>query len=411
MFLVSRPNTLGNPPTLNLAAGANLGAILKLAIDRSFPLERIDIAVSFNVTTALVMAPATAQTTDAYDNILQLLQHINLSVPTASQPRNVVDCRGAALLEYNARTGLNLDAPTLELVASSQTTGLATGCYRMTYSIPLAPNRMADPLRTRLLLPVHQTNQDPVLTLTFNSLAGMGMTAGVFGQIYVEVGLVRRAPTALSEAQLAKTAIVGGALDANGAATGYINFDLLEQPWNIAPGLGGTSVPQRFPLALNGEYTEFCYMHYLGGANITRSVIDASGAGDTVAHGFGSESIWQLQTAQVPIRTWKWHQLQFQSDRRNPRTRANQTYAPNFGGPVFANTNFQPGSSTVDNFLDDGVNTDDCNELGSLVDANLQGTLKLELVGYVANVATNGTTLYVMGRRLFGDLGRWQAVS
>jgi len=35
----------------------------------------------------------------------------------------------------------------------------------------------------------------------------------------------------------------------------------------------------------------------------------------------------------------------------------------------------------------------------------------MEIVGSIASAATNGSTLYVVGRRFFGDLSRWQALA
>ena len=66
------------PRELNSAAGANLGTVQRWAIDRTWPIERIEIIVSFVVSTQLTLFPATAQNSDNYDNILNILQHINL---------------------------------------------------------------------------------------------------------------------------------------------------------------------------------------------------------------------------------------------------------------------------------------------------------------------------------------------
>ena len=99
------------------------------------------------------------------------------------------------------------------------------------------------------------------------------------------------------------------------------------------------------------------------------------------------------------------------NDMQNPRNTITQSSSPMFGGGVLTNTNFQAAASTMLDFLGDGTSQDSNDELGSLLNCNLSSTLKMEFIGQPASVATNGSTIYVMGRRHFGDLSRWKTVS
>jgi hypothetical protein len=61
-------------------------------------------------------------------------------------------------------------------------------------------------------------------------------------------------------------------------------------------------------------------------------------------------------------------------------------------------------------FLTDGQSEDIARELGSVLDCNTPANtgLKMEIVGAPTSVSTNASQLNLMGRRLFGDLSRWQ---
>jgi hypothetical protein len=62
-------------------------------------------------------------------------------------------------------------------------------------------------------------------------------------------------------------------------------------------------------------------------------------------------------------------------------------------------------------FLRDGISGDPGVELGSLLNCNLSGSLKKQLVGTCATVATNPSQISILGRRIFGDTSPWQAIS
>jgi hypothetical protein len=419
MFLEQRINTF-SPPAFNLATNTILGTSQSWPIDRTWPIEEIVLHVAFTVTTALVMTPTAAATQDAYDNILQILQRANLTMTDGKNPRSVIDCSGVGLLEHCSQVGFKLDAATEALIGSSETVGLPVGAYEITYRIPMVNPMVGEPLRTRMYLPAHRLPQDPVLKLTFNTVAGMGCSAGVIGAVFCDVQLIRRLPTPESERLLLDTA----PLDQAGEfKTGYIPFDLVETPYGIPLG---SAAEFRAALPVPGNYLSLLMRQYLGGATYSRNVIDNSGIGDTVAHGFGSETLWRLETGQSVLRQWKWKHLRANNDWSraqvgNPQNvfvaaasagaiTTGLNVNPNFGGPLIAATNFRAASSTLHNFLLDGMSGDTGTELGSLLDCNslAKNSLKMELVGTPASVATNASYLYVVGHRLFGDISRWQ---
>ena len=414
-----------NPAPFNPGTNAVLGQRPSWNIDRSYPIEEIVIHVGFTVTTALVNS-GSPTSPDLFDNILTLVQRATLTINEGKQPRSVVDMSGVGLLEYASQVGTNLDASTLSLIGLSQTgMGIPTGAYQLTYRIPMVHPMIGEPLRTRMFLPVHKFPQDPVLTLQFNTLSGMNFGSGVIGAVFVDVSLVNRVPTAQSEQLLQASAPSD---QAGKFRTGYIPFDLLESPFSVAPGVG---TEQRLALPIPGQYVTLAFRQYLGGAPLTRNVLDASGIGDTTAHGFGSETRWRLETANVVLREWRWKHLRAINDmtRTAPATSimvpvaANAFGAstpaaamningivPNFAGAAIASTNFRAASSSILDFLCDGLSDDTGTELGSLLDANTPATngLKMEIVGTPYSVATNASYLFVIGHRLFGDLARWQ---
>lgn len=428
MFMEQRFNYF-SPPQFNLTGSTILGQRAQWNIDRTWPIEEIVIHVGFTVTTS-AFTQTTAGTPDTYDNILQLIQRVTLGINDGTQPRNVVDSSGIGLLEYVSQVGFNLDQATMQLVALSQNAGAAAlpiGQYELTYRIPLVNPGIGEPLRSRCYLPVHTFPQDPILTLYFNTAAGMGLSVGTFGNVYVDVQLIRRVPTPQSEKTLQATA---PADQPAARRTGYIPFDLIETPMSIAPGIG---TEQRFPLPIPGQYVSLMFRQYLGGATISRNVIDGTGIGDTVAHGFGAEQRWRLETGSVVIREWRWKHLRAINDWSRPQhSLGGNLYAsatnppgalanvssffntaPDFGGPPIATTNFRAASSTMHSFLLDGLSSDTGTELGSLLDCNtpFNNGLKMEVIGTPASVATNASYLFLLGHRFFGDLSRWTRFS
>lgn len=420
MYLEQRLNVF-RPPQFNLATNTILGTTQRFAIDRTYPIEEIVVRVSFSVTTAMDQTSPT--TPDMWDNILQIVQKINLSVNDGRQPRSVVDCSGVALLEYAEQVGLTNDDATnqaIAVAANNNAAGVPVGLFVLTYRIPMVPPSIGEPLRSRCYLPVHTHNQDPILSLTFNTIAGMSANnTGVIGNVFTDVVLIRRVPTAGSEKLLRSTA--------GSNPTGYIDFDLIETPFAVPLGQANEI---RFAVPTPGNYTGMVFRQYLGGATLTRKNPVDSNAGDSVAHNFGIENLWRLETGLVVVRQWSWAVLRTINDwtrtgtapflspltpfvaasSAGSPTSALQVIPANFPVSRQASTAyFRAGTSTYLDFLGDGTG-DTGNELGSLLDCNTPANngLKMELIGTPASVATNQSVIYMLGHRLLGDISRWQ---
>ena len=422
MFLQQRFNYFSPTQFVGTAAGANnsplLGTTQKWQIDRTWPIEEILLHVNFTVNTGGLTLAANPTTPDAYDSIMTLIQHVNLATNNGVSPRSAVDCSGIALLEYATLTGFNIDQSTQLLAAYEQTGTLPAGNYTITYRIPMVEPWIGEPLRSRMYLPVHLYPQDPVLTLQFQNPANM-YSAGNVNYVGVEVQLIRRMPTLASEAALQADAAKRGLTN----SSGYIDFDLIETPFSVAPGIG---TEQRFPLPIPGEYANLMFRHYQGGAAITRKEIDNGATGSS----FGNEIRWRLESGSVVQREWRWKHLRQLTELSRPlpailfpanfvaATSAGsptvnlQTVMPTygvFGGGIPAGQGFRYANSVMLNFLSDGLSGDNCVELGSLLDCNTPSTsgLKMEVIGTPASVATNASYLFVMGRRYFGNLAGW----
>lgn len=346
------------------------------------PIEELLIIVNGTFT-------ATATTrTNILDNLLNVLKRITLDINDGVTPRSQVSYSGPGLIEYCSQVGLNLDRSTLEAVRinNDTTVAMASQSFRVAYRVPIVHPMIAEPLRTRMLLPCHTWAQAPVLKLEFAPMAEIA-SAGALASLSTEVVVKHRVmPEKLTADILA-----------NG---GFISSDLVEKPFSIGPGVSGEA---RFQISSPGSYLNLMFRQYLGGANLTRNVIDEV---TTV----GRETKWRIESGLVPQHEWTWKGVQIENDFSRVCNGLTQTSSPNFGGAIAANTQFQPAGSAILDFLSDGL--DSANELGSVLDANIDARsgLKLEVVGAVQSVATNASVLYIGGHRLFGDLSRWQAL-
>jgi hypothetical protein len=434
MYLEQRTNFF-NPSAFNLSTNTILGKTARWQIDRTWPIEEILIFVNFDVTTGFTTTSPT--TPDMYDNIAALVQKVNLSVNDGRQPRSVVDCTGIALLEYCSQVGWNIDQATQTLVAASQNPvgalGVPAGKYQACYRIPCVSPKISEPMRSRMYLPVHTYPQDPVLTLTFNTLAGMSaVSTGAIGTIVVDVMLIRRVPTPGSEATLRQTA--------GSNPTGYIDWDLIEQPFTLPLG---SATETRLPIAVPGNYMDLLFRQYKGGAALDRTLPIDVDIGNSIANNLGNETRWRLDSGGVTIREWRWKHLRTINDFTRPicvlaptsttstvpaPSRQGFVAVASAGSPTIelnnqmvnfpsqmaaagaAGTNYRSGTSALIDFLTDGCSGDGGNELGSLLDCNTPANngLKMEVIGTPASVATNPSQLFIMGRRLFGDISRWQ---
>jgi len=413
MMLLNRLNFF-QPANFNLASAGILGTTQKVTLDRTWPIEEILLIVHGTLAATALTKAASTTTTNLLDGIAGIVKRVNLSVndPIAGKPRTVVDFSGAGLLEYCQFAGLNLDAGTLEAVRTQNTSlGIpASSNVRITYRIPLVHPLIADPLRTRMLLPVHLYQQDPVLTVDFASNANgteLGAGAGsIFTTCVAELVLIRRNITAALDAQILKTG-------------GYIEQDLLENPFNFGTGVSGE---QRVPLNLPGYYTNVLLRQYLGGTALSRAEIDQTST-------IGSESRWRLETGGSVIREWRWKHLRVINDWSRPLNglaSAITFVAPTSGtgatipnNPAFypgsgvtaATTLYQPNATAMLDFLTDGL--DSAAELGSVLDCYTPASrgLKMEVIGPIASVLTNSTILFVGGHRITSpDISAFQSV-
>jgi len=380
-MLKQRLNFL-TPSNFALSGAGILGTTQKVALDRNWPIEEIVLVLGGTV--------GTAYTTVLVDGLLKLVKRVNLSINDGVQPRSVVDMSGVGLLEYASLAGLNLDRSTLGALALSQGSTIAiSNVFRISYRIPLVHPSITEPLRTRMLLDVQNHPQDPILTVDFGASADVGAT-GVITPLICELILVRRH----MDAKLNQDILKSG---------GYIPCDLMEQALTLPAST--TNGEARAQIATPGQYLNLFFRQYLGGASVVaRDVVDAVGT-------VGSETRWRLESGGSVLREWRWKHLQIINDFSRVANHVNQTYAPNFAGALAAATTlYQPASSTMLDFLTDGLN--DANELGSLLDCNLpaQSGLKMELIGNYTTGATAGSAINFGGHRLFGDLSRWQAL-
>ena len=424
MFLPQRFNKFF-PPQFNGTGATLLGTTQKWPIPRTWPIEDLFIRVNFTTNASLALA-TNPTTPDQYDNILQFLQHISLQTNDGKQPRNVVDASGVALLEYADHDATNIDIGTRAcMLLSQQLASLPAGNYSLVYRIAMVDDSIAEPLRSRLYLPIHTYPQDPILTISFQNFATMfsSGTSANLTFIGVDLLVVGRQVTPQSEAALQKTKATN--------PNGYIDWDLIETPFAIPVG---TSAPQRLAIPLPGSYTNLLMRHYLGGATMTRKEIDNGATGSS----FGNENRWDLETAANAIREWNWQQMRIYTEMSSAicpwmpaipagatslfaasasagsPTTAFGTLALNLlgvaGGSIPAGQAMRYANSCWFDFLTDGKSQDCARELGSVLDCNTPANtgLKMEIVGTPTNVATNASQLNVIGRRLFGDLSGWQ---
>jgi hypothetical protein len=400
MMRFKRKNSF-SPPQFAVASAGCLGTTQKYAIERTWPLEEILLHVDITCG-ATGPTPRTGSTGQVgLDALLGVIEMVDLSINDGVQPRSIVNFSGIGLLEYVSKVALNLDAATLEAVrlwnlGAAYANNLK---YRMTIRIPLVHPLITEPLRGRCLLPVHTFPQDPILTIKFQSATNM-YSAGSISDIQVHVDLIRREMSAAETKQI---------LDSKG----FINFDLLEAPNTVGVGVSGKA---SFDVSTPGYYANLLIRSYLGGATVTRDVLDQTTT-------FASETLWTLETGGTVLRDWRWKQLQDinqQSMPLNgltipqsattgawaaPTSAGSPTVAinpsPTIGGYVTSGQGWQASGSYLHDFLTDDFAP--VNELGSCLDCEFgtkQG-LKMQVKGFVASVATNGSSFYIGGHRFY----------
>lgn len=404
MFLPPRRQIL-RPQNLNPGGTVLLGSTaLPVDIETSQPLEEVMVVVNATVNAAISGAVATNP-----DFMLGILKRFRLVLQDQGKPRAIVDFSGVGLLEYASRVGLNLGRSTLASIRQSQANAFAASLqFRICYRIPLVHPMLGESLRTRMLLPVHLLTEAPQILLDFETAANL-FTTGSFTSVSADIVLLKRDITPAQSDEI----IADG---------GFLTYDLMENVSAVPVGYAGPEY--KFPIAQAGSYLGVMLRTYRGGASVTRDVIDKTTT-------FGSEQRWRIERGGNVLTEFCMHHQQEINDWSGVSNcltansaAATGTFAaptsagsptvrfdlPNFGGYVAANTLFQPASSVLLDFLSDGLGAEGANEFGSVLNCNVVPGQKVELIGEVANVATNSSLIYMGGHRIYGDLSRWQAL-
>lgn len=370
-----------SPEKLNAAGAVKLGTntnVFELPTDN--PIEEIVLTVCFTVGTALTLL--------GVDNILNIAKRIQVLTNNGkTTPR--WDTSGIGALELVANEGMNLDRATLEALRISQLATVAAGAnIRVSYRLPMVHPGVVEPLRTRMLYPVHTHKEVPRLVVDFSSLAEMA-SAGTITAMVASVQVIAK----VMPAEVTAAVMNRG---------GFIDADVVESSVNF--GVGAIQ-EARIPIQLTGSYTGLLLRLYKGGATISRDVIDEVTTP-------GAETIWSLITNLETLSQFRMRELQTENDWTKTANVLSLTTSPGFGGVVAANTSFVPSGSVMLDFLSLGL---DARELGSVLDVNPQAlatpTTKMELVGKPANTVTNGHTVFVIGRRLYGDLAEFKKLA
>ncbi len=379
-------------PGINTVPTPNVANLLGQSVrfdqwDNTYPWEKMILHL-------YILAGATAPTSLTVDGIMGLIRNINLQINDGVRPRSVVNGSGIFFLEYALATGMNLDTATLALIAehSKGTPSLtASNLYHVAIPINFVHPMITGTLRQRMLLPVHKHKSSPVLSLDFSTAAQMFST-GSITNVSCEVEIVRR--------EIPNGSALDDGIMAGG---GYVNFDLVEVPYTMAAGLSGV---QRFKINGPGQYATLLLRQYLGGSTVTRGDISRY----VSAGNQGAETVWSLQTAGQTLREWSMKMLKAENERSRPLNSISQTSSPNIVGALASVTQYQEPVSVLLDFLTD--ETDGVAELGSLLDVESAERYnnKMELVGEISNVATNGSTLYMGGHRYFSPelIAKWK---
>lgn len=141
--------------------GLALGATIQFPITREFHVESIFLRVDTTITA--VMATANA------DGLNALVQKVQLQISDGARTRNVVDCSGAALLEYAWQIMGGFDRNT----SANFRANPAPGAVTLYFPIYCAHPQVDDPVGSTFLLPLPRYNSNPVLSVQFATQAQM----------------------------------------------------------------------------------------------------------------------------------------------------------------------------------------------------------------------------------------------
>lgn len=376
--------------TATTVAASLLGSQQRFQIPRSNPIEAIYLILDLKTdTTSLGPVPRTGSTGNVgRDNILGVIRKVVLEgVSPDWGAYKIVDFSGIGLTEYNLNAGLNLDTATLDYISKWQVGAnpvIAVDTEaRYIVKIPIVYPMVGEPLLTRCLLPCHTWDQDPVLTVDFESATNM-YSAGNYIRAKCSIFVVYRE---CSEDQTNLIKSKGG----------FIRGDLVEN--SFSPGVG-VSGEQRFTINSPGSYMALNFRHYLGGnAVTTRDEVSETTTS-------GSESLWRLETNGNVKRQFRWKHVNAMNQYSRPLNALTQASSPSVNAAIAGGTLFAPAASCMLDFFSDGIEVS--NELGSILDCNTpaKSGLKMEIVGpwKAPGSATLPSTIFYGGHRLWGDL-------
>lgn len=367
------------PAELNPGTTTILGTTFEKELPGNFPLEGIDIVCDLTL-------GATAPSSLTTDGLPKLVKRVEIESRSPIAPGVIVNSSGVGLLELAAQTQMNLDTATLATISKNISGYTASEKHRIVYHIPFCPPQIKGQLRSRFMLDCHNHKQPPKIKIDFATAAEM-YGAGSLSIVNVEIVLRRR---------FMNDAINQRILDTGG----YIPTDLLEQVH--APG-AGVSGERAFKLFVKGKMLGVLMRLYKGGASVTRGDISEVTT-------LGSESVWKLDIGGTPYIEWTMKSLKALNEKSRPLNAALIASSPQIGAALASATNYQDPSSLYHDFLTDENGT--AEELGSVLDVDEQSAQNNEcnIIGNIANTATNGHTVYLLGQRILrADISQWQA--
>lgn len=344
---------------------------VRVALDRSYPLEKI-----FIVASAVVGVATTASV--AADGLLALFRRITLEINGGTKPRKVVDASGADLVELALHEQCNIDRDTAAAFGpQAPATGknIAASVVRIVIPINLPSPQLVDPLRTLFLLPLQNHPNDAQLTIETGTKADVDKGAATFTltSFSFEVVTVRRLMPRWYNQQIISEG-------------GYVDFDMLATEF-LFPNSG----EQKLDIPAPGYYFNLLLRHYT--TALLRADVSAAG-----------NDLWRLEVQNSVMRRFRMKHLEMENDMSRVVTQtlsAALTLTNQGAGSV--------GAMAFLDFISDETGAD-VNELGSVLDTTLPQAAgqKCQLIGTVTGGAAVKTR--IIGRRALDDISRFQVV-
>lgn len=370
------------PPQLMLSGITLLGTTWEDELPNNFPIAGIDIVVDF-------VNGGTAPSSLTTNGALGIVKRVQIEKRSIVDPGVIVDAAGVRLLELASHEHINLDSATLESIAENYST--AGGAFdnsakhRIIYPINFCPPQIGGHLRPRFMLDVNNHKDPPKIRIDFAASTDI-YGAGSIANVYVHI-VVRRY---FMTPQLNDLILNSG---------GYIPTDQLEQSYAIGTGVSGK---QEFRLAKKGKLTCLLGSMHKGGASVLRGDISESTT-------LGTESEWTLDVGGTPRLGWTMKDRKGINERSGVLNGATLTSSPKIGPALASATKYQdPAGFFLDFLSDDG--SMEVQDLGGVLDIDAETAQNniCAVIGPVSSAATNGHTLYLLGRKILVDVSRWQ---